>query len=889
MRVTSDEIAGRPAELSALARALDDAVAGRGSSLLLHGPAGTGRSTLARWVEAEAADRGCTVLTTSGVEAERWFPFAALHLLMRPLGDDLVVPGAEADAATGVHRLAPTVLGLLTGIARRAPVVVVVDDLQWVDRESLAVLGFVARRARGAALLVVGTARTGDPEDYASFGAGLLLAPLGPGAAAALLDSRSPGLPADLRDLVLAEAVGNPLALTELAEAVTQAADDGDPLPLTPRLETAFSAHPGTCSRGCRLFLLALAAEPEASLPKLLEVATELAGTEVTAAEVQEAIDDGLIVLTGLRPAFRHPLSRPATYRRAGLPDQLRAHRAMAVALRDDPRRSLLHEAAGTIEPHDGLAGRLVSLADDVLADGEVATALTALRRAAALTADRRRSTGLLIRAVELAGQLSEHDQARRLLGRADLGAAGPVDRGRLLVVSDGAAVELSEVPERVGDMVAAAGRARDEGAVEVAERLLWRAAMRCSTQSPPEEARRAVTAELDRWRIDPASPVALAVVTHADPFDRGARVLAALAAASGPVDAEALHLLGSSALALGENTLCAGYFARAADGWRAQGRLGLLARSLVGAWPRVYLGQLGRAAEEATEGRELARQAGETNIWLGLTGVAALVATMRGDHDTAARLLRELRSDPSIGTLPLAAELERQATGLLALLDGRAAEAYEMLSSLFTRSGPYPMSKWRGVPDLVDAAVAAGTTDAARRLLADLPDLARRLPSEQMVIARVYAGAVLDGDDDRYAEALAALPPTAALARARLHLHHGRWLHRGRRYLDSREPLRAAREAFERMGARPWAEAADRQLRATGERQARPVAGIGAVLNARERAIATMAARGASNREIAERLQLSPRTVSSYLYRIFPRLGISKRHQLAKALAELS
>ncbi|SNY53635.1 AAA family ATPase [Paractinoplanes atraurantiacus] len=885
MSGTSAEIVGRDAELSRLTRALDAAAAGRGSALILHGLAGTGRSTLMGWTEVEAAARGCTVLSTSGVEAERWFPFAALHLLLQPIGGEVAPPDAAAD----VHRVALAVFELLTEAAGRAPVVVLIDDLQWVDVESRAVLAFVARRARGHALLVVGAARTGDPHHYDSFGAvGLRLVPLGPDAAAALLDRRAAGLPSGLRDLVLAEAAGNPLALSELPEALTPALDDGDQLPLTPRLETAFSAHPHTCSRECRLFLLALAAEPDASLHVLLEVTAALAGAEVTPEVVQEALGTDLIVLTGRRPAFRHPLSRPAVYRRAGVTEQLRVHRALAVALHDDPRRSMPHEAAATIGPDDPLSVRLEAVADEALADGDVTTALTALRRAAPLAADRGRGTGLLIRAVELAEQLSERDHARRLLGRADLRAAGPVDRGRLLVVSDAAAVDLSEVPQRIGDMVAAAARAHDAGAVDVAENLLWRAAMRCSTQNPPGEVRRQVTAELDRWRTGPENTITLAVPAHADPFGRGTAVLPLLAAGPGaPADGRALHHLGSTALALGEDTLCVRYFGRAAARWREEGRLGLLARSLMAAWPRVYLGQLAVAADEAAEGRELALRSGESNIWLGLTGVAALVAAIRGDTETAALLLRELRTEQDIATLPLAAGLEGQATGMLSLFDGRASEAYEALSSQFPTGSPYPMSKWRIVPDLADAAVAAGAEAEARRLLADLPELARRLPSEQMVVADLYAAAVLADEGEaahRYTEALRALPSTAELARARLHLHRGRWLHRQRRYLDAREPLRAARAAFDRMGARPWAEAADRQLRATGETHGTPFA-VGAVLSAREREIATLAGRGLSNREIGQRLRLSPRTVASYLYRLYPRLGISRRQQLAEQL----
>ena len=203
------------------------------------------------------------------------------------------------------------------------------------------------------------------------------------------------------------------------------------------------------------------------------------------------------------------------------------------------------------------------------------------------------------------------------------------------------------------------------------------------------------------------------------------------------------------------------------------------------------------------------------------------LVAALRGETEDAERMLGELRAHRLFPGMPFAAVMAQQVEGLLALFDGRAAEAYDALARAFDPADPHyhSVSRWLLAPDLADAAVAAGTVQRARELLDGLPELAARLPSEMMVVAHVYTEAVLAPDDtaeEHYAAALAALPAGWALARARLHLHHGRRLRRQRHNVDARNPLRSARDEFDRIGARPWAEMAREQLRAAGESSGR-------------------------------------------------------------------
>jgi ATP/maltotriose-dependent transcriptional regulator MalT len=460
--------------------------------------------------------------------------------------------------------------------------------------------------------------------------------------------------------------------------------------------------------------------------------------------------------------------------------------------------------------------------------------------------------------------------------------------------VSDKFAFEPDEPHRRIQDMVIAAAEAFDAGAGDVAENLLWRAAARCFFQDGDARVRAEAAAELDRWSPDPDAPHVLMVRAHTEPYRHGVDLIARLHGLEPDrEDGWILHFLGSGTMGIGDLSSSARYNALASAAWRSQGRLGLLARSLAAGGSRVYLGQLDRAREECAEGLVLAEETGEWIVWLGLKAMAGLAATLRGETEAAARTVRELRAHSLFAGMPFAASPAQQIDGLLALFDGRATEAYDILARAFDPADQHYHSvrRWLLAPDLADAAVAAGVVEQARELLAELPELADQLPSEMMVVAHAYTDAVLAPDDtaeERYTAALAALPAGWPLSHARLHLHHGRWLRRQRRNVDARNPLRAARDEFDRVGAQPWAEMAREQLRAAGESGGRRHANTDEQLSAQEKQIAELASQGLSNREIGQRLFISHRTVGAHLYRIYPRLGISSRGKLAAALAAL-
>ncbi|MFE2607640.1 ATP-binding protein [Streptomyces mirabilis] len=894
---------GRDKELRTLRRLLADAAAGHGSAMLIHGAAGVGKSALLRTVGAEAIESGFKVLRTSGVEPEQWLPFAALQMLLQPVAHgmkDLSAPHRSAlsgafgvrDTEPEIYRVGLAVLELLADEANQQPLLLLVDDLQWIDSSSRDVLKFVARRTNDLAIQVIAAARIQYSESYVLLD--IPLQPLSRPAAAELLDVGAPDLLASLRALILERAAGNPLALVELPKAVQGVTAQMDDLPLTQRLEDAFSARTDSVSRECRTLLLVLAAEPSAPLNLLLELSSRISGSAVSVDAVQEAVDADLVTLVGYTAEFRHPLMRTAIYTHATLADRLATHRALASVMDDTPERQLAHEAAATIGPDEELAARLERFADVSQARGKAAAAVPALRQAADLVLDAQRRTGILVRAAELSSEINHRISVQMLLNRTDMSGLGRVERARLMVVSDSSAFEPGEPQRRIQEMVTAAAGAFNAGAGDVAENLLWRASARCFFQDGEAQVRAQAAAELDRWNPDPNAPHVLAVRAYTEPFRHGADVIARLAGIRADhQDGRMLHFLGSGAMVIGDISRATQYLALATAAWRSQGRLGLLARSLAASWPQVYLGQLERAREESAEGLALAEETGEWIVWLGLKATAGLVAALRGETEQAARMIGELRLHSLFLGMPFVTVMAQQTDGLLALFDGRAMEAYDVLARAFDPVDPHyhSVSRWLLAPDLADAAVAAGTVKQARELLADLPDLTRRLPSEMMVVAHAYTEAVLAPDDtaeERYAAALAALPADWTLSRARLHLHHGRWLRRQRRNVDARHPLRLARTEFDRVGAQPWAEMAREQLRATGESNGRRHANTGEQLSAQEMQIAVLASQGLSNREIGQRLFISHRTVGAHLYRIYPRLGITGRGKLAAALAAL-
>ncbi len=353
-----------------------------------------------------------------------------------------------------------------------------------------------------------------------------------------------------------------------------------------------------------------------------------------------------------------------------------------------------------------------------------------------------------------------------------------------------------------------------------------------------------------------------------------------------------ATRLLGSAALVLGAFDLAAGFPAAAAAGLRAQGRLGHLARVLVlHAWAATHLADWNVALPAAEEAGRLAAETGEPLWAAGAQVVKAVLAAVRGDQEVADALAAAAeQAVPPIGASFMLA-IVQLARGLSALGGGRHAEGYQHLRRMFDPADPayHPVIRCWAIGELAEAAVHSGHAAAARALLEELEPLAAQTPSPWFHVGMRYARPLLADDQDaeaRFQAALSADLTRWPLARARLLLAYGAWLRRQRRVAESRAPLRAAREAFDGLGALPWGERARQELRAAGETSShRRTPQAWDQLTSQELQIAQMAAGGLSNREIGQQLYLSHRTFGSYLYRVFPKLGITSRSQLRAAL----
>ncbi|GAB2661511.1 helix-turn-helix transcriptional regulator [Nocardia goodfellowii] len=878
--------------------------------MILRGQAGIGKSALLNVIRTRATDQHLTVVAAAGVENEAGLPFAALHQLLRPLENEVsklpvshqrtlrAAFGLE-DGSPDLYAVALAMLQLVGEAAAVCPTVLIVDDLQWIDSCSADVLGFVARRIGSDAVLVLGATRTGSED--AARRAGLpevLVEPLDEQAAAALLQTQAPTLSSNVRRRLLSQAAGNPLALMELPRAMRQSTDRViEDLPLTARLETAFAARSAELSAPTRTLLVVLAADVTCDAGRLLRAASVLAGVPVGAAHLQEAIDVGLVEMAGPLLRFRHPLMRSATYVRASLTQRLDAHSTLAEVLADFPDKQLWHRAAATLGADDAIATQLEHYAQRSRACGAIMAAVAALDRAAALSERPDRTTALLLQAAELASETGARHEAMDLLSRADLSVLGPTELARLAAVEEIVAFHrYQDADRRIQQLVDIAADVHEAGNSALATAILWFAAARCSNQDASAESRKYIAAQVDSLDLPPRHPQLLAIGAFSLPWERGAGVLEQLDQLEpNRTDVDAMRLFGYAALFLGDFRRGTAYIDNAAGICRSQGRLGVLS-GILGAvnWIRIWLGDWDRARAESEETRAFAAENGQ-EFYL-VTGHVnlAMIAALRGESEVAANHLR------AVGASPLAAGMRciqiaaQQTRGMLLLLAGQAEDAFAALARVYDPADPvsHPMQCWWVAPELADAAAASENVDAARQLLADLPELAKRLPSSMLLLVDEYSRAVLADDTDADAAYTAALTGhTGAwpLYRARLQLHHGRRLRRLRRTSAAREPLREARDTFDALGAGPWAQAARNELRAAGETSARRSPTARDQLTAQELQIATLAAEGFTNRQIAEKLYLSHRTVGSHLYRIYPRLGISSRVELAGAISAIN
>ena len=349
-----------------------DGVSSRGQALVLSGEPGIGKSRLLSICERMARERGMTVLSTTGVQSEAHLPFAGLHQLLRPVRDRASelrdVQRAALDAAFGLtdeaapehFRIAMAALDLISEAAADAPVLLVVDDAQWLDPPTSDVLAFVARRIESDPIVLLAALRDGYPSALADAGLPeLRLAGLDDATAGALLDVAAPALPLASRSRVLREAAGNPLALLELPAVSGEREDDEalpGGLPLSDRLERAFAARASDLPDATRLVLLVAALNDSDSLSEIVAAGSAVVGADLDLDVVAPAAEAGIVKVDLQTLRFRHPLMRSAIAQSASLEERRRAHQALATVLADQPDRRAWHRAALQAGEHEDIA-----------------------------------------------------------------------------------------------------------------------------------------------------------------------------------------------------------------------------------------------------------------------------------------------------------------------------------------------------------------------------------------------------------------------------------------------------------------------------------------------------------------------------------------------------
>lgn len=872
---------GRAKEQAELDRLLDQARAGSSWALLISGEPGIGKSALVDY----AADRAppLPVLRVSGVASEAELPYAALQLLLSPvLGEIEALPEPQADAlraALGLAAAPPSgvdrfLVGLaaLTLLAERAPLVCLIDDTQWLDRASADALRFVARRLRGEGVALVFAAR---PEFEAPGVPVLCPADLDHATAGRLLDEHVPGLSSAARERVLAEAAGNPLALRELPAYTT------DPLatarlPLPHRIQQAYEQRIRELPAHTQTLLALAAAEESGDLSVIFRAAATL-GLPLAALDPADAA--GLVTVTAPTWSFRHPLIRAAAYQNATYSQRLDLHRALAEVLTGELDADLRawHLAAAATGPDAQVADALERAAGRARERTGFSAAASALARAVQLTpdvAERGRRLVLAAEAAELAGR-TEHalalaDEAERLtpeLRPAALRARIAFESGSLRAACD--------------ILLDAAGKNDTETAAAMLSDAV-RAAFYAGEPSWAEQAR----TRLEKLPGDAPARLLAAGVTQ---LLAGAveEALPNCRAYVAQVRQNAPAMMRSNAASL---SILVGDFdaARALSmsltgECRTRGMIGWMPLALATlSVAELYRGRFRDSALAATEGLRVAEDTGQVHRLAHQQGVLAWLAAVEGDEERCRALAEQNLTHFATEHVATSRAWGVWALAMLDLGHGRFEAALDRLD----RAAQGPVGRQIHAvyfaPDQIEAAVRLGRPEAAAvpyerfRRWAEAADLAWA----RAVLHRCQALLAADAEEHFIAALDHADRP---FEQARTQLLYGEWLRRNRRRTDARAHLRVAQETFRAIGAAQWADRAATELRATGETLNRhDTYDLAARLTSQELQVVRLAATGATNKQIAAQLFLSPKTVSHHLYRAFPKLGVTVRTELA-------
>ena len=890
---------GRTSEREVLDRLLATVSGGQSAVLVIRGEAGIGKSALLRYAARAASD--FRVAQVTGAEAEMELPFAGIHQLCAPLLDRLdALPQPQQDALNVALGLAAgpvpdrflvglAVLGLLSAVAEERPLLCVVDDAQWLDAASGLTLGFVARRLQAESVAIVAAVREPNPRHDFDGVPELLVRGLTDEDARALLMSalRSP-LDDRVRDRIVAETRGNPLALLDLPGSMAGGfevlATD-----LPRQLEDHYLQRAGELPEATQRLLLLAAAEPMGDAA-LVWRAARILGIERSAVAPAE---DAELVEIRAQVRFRHPLVRSAAYRAAAAPERRAAHQALAEAI-DDPDRRAWHRAHAVVGVDETVADELERSADRAQARGGAAAAAAFLARAAELTPDPAESGRRALAAAHAKFDAAASDVALDLLATAERAPLDELQRARL---------------ERLRAAIAFARRRGSD-----APALLLDAARRLEpldTALARETYLEAMAAAMFAGRLGGTPGVReAAAAAHAAPpapqppravdrlldglatrFTEGysagvpplRKALGAFRSAEGG-DVRWLWLACRLAQDLWDDELWAVLSTNGVRVARETGALSLLAMAATyQASLHVHEGAFDAAASLIEEADAITNATGMAP----LKYASLMLAAWRGDEVDGLALIEATRISVTGRGEGVGLAVIEWATALLYNGRGRYAEALAA-AQRGCEHDDVGLLAWSLV-ELIEAGVRSGAREAASAALDRLVERTRASGTDWALGIEAGSRALLSDRRDAeplYREAVERLARSRGVVHlARAQLLYGEWLRRENRRVDAREQLRAAHDRFSRIGAVAFAERAHAELLATGETVRKRRDDMRDELTPQERQIARFARDGMSNPEIGARLFLSPRTVEWHLRKVFAKLAIRSRHELSAAM----
>jgi DNA-binding CsgD family transcriptional regulator len=901
---------GRTSELAKLDRLLVNARHGRSEVLVIRGHAGVGKTVLLRYAGGQAA--GFRVGQIAGVESEMELPFAGLHQLCGPMLAHLdalpdpqqaalrVAFGLSSDDAPDRFLVALAALSLLAEVAEEQPLLCLVDDAQWLDAASRQVLGFVARRLLAEPVAVVLAVREPTDERELVGLPEMTLTGLADDDARGLLEAVVPGsLDARVRDRIVSETRGNPLALLELSRSVGPAQlAGGFALPdagnVVDRIEDQYRQRIAALPDATRRVMLLAAADPVGDAT-LVWRAAEMLGLEREA--VEPASTEQLLEI-GARVRFRHPLVRSAVYRAASASDRRAVHGALASATdpETDPDRRAWHRAHAETAPDEDVAAELIASASRAQRRGGIAAAAAFLERAVTFTPDPGEQASRALAAAGAKFEAADLAAAESLLATAAVGPLDKLGQAQVQRVRAQIAFDL----RRGNDAPALLLRAAQT--LEPLDAELARDTYLQALVAVVYAAHLAIGTDVaDVARAARSAPIG------PEPLPARQLLLLGLAARLTDGYAAAAPLLKRALRAYRDEErqldwLCVAYNLAAMDLWddrawfelacwqtelaRATGTLSLLPYALdCLAENRILAGDLSMAAGLMTEARELSSGLRADT----LPYVALLLAAWRGQATTASSLIEVMTREAQARGEGCAMAFAEYASATL----HNGLGQYELASDAAqkaTAANEIVTSSW-ALYELVEAASRSGQRDVACDAVDRLSERLGASGTEWAKGTEARSRALVeDGEraEEHHRQAIQLLGQchmAAHLARARL--TYGEWLRREHRRVDAREQLRAAHDMFASMGAEGFADRARRELQATGETVRKRTVETLDELTPQEAQVAWLARDGRTNPEIGAELFISPRTVEWHLHKVFTKLGISSRKELHDALPD--